>query len=56
MRQAFSISTHPIIVQQMSFVKSKLRLARGALDEKDYTKAKEAASEVLDYESSNYHA
>lgn len=40
----------------MSFVKAKLRLARDALDKKDYTKAKEAASEVLDYEISNYHA
>jgi len=40
----------------MSFVKSKLRLARDALDKKNYIKAKEEASEVLDYESSNYHA
>ncbi|KAF8629945.1 hypothetical protein AX15_003181 [Amanita polypyramis BW_CC] len=40
----------------MSFVKSKLRLARDALDKKDYTKAKEAALEVLDYDTNNYNA
>jgi superkiller protein 3 len=40
----------------MSFAKGKLRLARDALDKKDYAKAKEAASEVIDYEISNYHA
>ncbi|KAK2467787.1 hypothetical protein APHAL10511_000082 [Amanita phalloides] len=40
----------------MSSNKSKLRQARDALDKKDHAKAKELASEVLDYEPSNYNA
>ncbi|PFH51986.1 hypothetical protein AMATHDRAFT_2475 [Amanita thiersii Skay4041] len=40
----------------MSFTKSKLKLARDALDKKSYMKAKEAATEVLEYEADNYNA
>ncbi|KAG6878535.1 hypothetical protein C0993_004433 [Termitomyces sp. T159_Od127] len=40
----------------MSFVKSKLKAARDALGKKDYEAAREAASQVLDYETDNYNA
>jgi superkiller protein 3 len=40
----------------MSFVKNKLKLARDALGKKDYTQARDAASQVLEYEPDNYNA
>ncbi|KAH0589327.1 hypothetical protein H2248_005088 [Termitomyces sp. 'cryptogamus'] len=40
----------------MSFVKSKLKTARDALGKKDYEAARNAASQVLDYETDNYNA
>lgn len=39
-----------------SFVKSKLKAARDAIGKKDYTLARDAASQVLDYEAENYNA
>jgi superkiller protein 3 len=40
----------------MSFVKNKLKLARDALGKKDYVQARDAASQVLEYEPDNYNA
>jgi len=40
----------------MSFAKNKLKLARDALSKKDYAQARDAASQVLEYESDNYNA
>jgi len=39
-----------------SFIKSKLKGAREALGNKDYDKAREAATQILDYEPENYNA
>jgi len=39
-----------------SFIKSKLKAARDAIGKKDYKAAQDAASQVLEYESSNYNA
>ncbi|GJJ06168.1 hypothetical protein Clacol_000357 [Clathrus columnatus] len=39
-----------------SFTKSKLKAARDAITKKDYKAAQEAASQVLEFESSNYTA
>jgi superkiller protein 3 len=39
-----------------SFLKSKLKEAREALGKKDYDKAREAATQILDYEPENYNA
>ncbi|KAI6044690.1 superkiller protein 3 [Pisolithus marmoratus] len=39
-----------------SFVKSKLKVARDALGKKQYEAARDAASQVLDYEPDNYNA
>ncbi|KAF8629112.1 hypothetical protein AX17_005698 [Amanita inopinata Kibby_2008] len=40
----------------MSFTKNKLKFARDALSKKDFTKAKDIALEVLEYEANNYNA
>jgi superkiller protein 3 len=39
-----------------SFVKTKLKNARDAITQKDYAKAKDLASQVLEYEPDNYNA
>lgn len=39
-----------------SFLKSKLKEAREALGKKEYDKASEAATQILDYEPENYNA
>lgn len=39
-----------------SFIKSKLKAARDAISQKDYKNAREAALQVLEFESSNYTA
>ncbi|VDB87360.1 unnamed protein product [Peniophora sp. CBMAI 1063] len=39
-----------------AFVKGKLKLARDALQRKDYEAARDAASAVLEYEGANYNA
>ncbi|RPD63776.1 TPR-like protein [Lentinus tigrinus ALCF2SS1-6] len=39
-----------------SFVKTKVKAARDAINKKDYEKARELALNVLEYEPSNYHA
>jgi len=38
------------------FVKSKLKAARDALGKKQHDAARDAASQVLDYEPDNYNA
>lgn len=40
----------------MSFIKNKLKLARDALSKKDYVAARDAATQVLEYEPENYNA
>jgi superkiller protein 3 len=40
----------------MSLAKNKLKLARDALNKKDYAQARDAASQVLEYEPDNYNA
>lgn len=40
----------------MSFVKNKLKAARDFLGKKDYAGAKDAASQILEYEPDNYNA
>lgn len=40
----------------MSFTKSKLKLARDSIGKKDYAVARDAATQVLDYEPENYTA
>ena len=40
----------------MSFIKNKLKLARDALSKKDYIAARDAATQVLEYDSENYNA
>lgn len=40
----------------MSFAKSKLKLARDSIGKKDFTVARDAATQVLDYEPENYTA
>lgn len=39
-----------------AFVKTKLKAAREALSKKDFTTAKDNASQVLEYEQENYNA
>ncbi|KIK99109.1 hypothetical protein PAXRUDRAFT_588175 [Paxillus rubicundulus Ve08.2h10] len=39
-----------------SFAKTKLKAARDALGKKKYEAARDAASQVLDYEPENYNA
>jgi hypothetical protein len=39
-----------------SFAKSKLKAARDAIGKKKYEQAREAATQVLDYEPDNYTA
>jgi superkiller protein 3 len=39
-----------------SFVKTKLKGAREALGKKEYDAAREAATQVLEYEPKNYNA
>lgn len=40
----------------MSFVKTRLKGARDALSKKQYEAAREAATQVLEYEPENYNA
>ncbi|KAF5351978.1 hypothetical protein D9756_007386 [Leucocoprinus leucothites] len=40
----------------MSFAKAKLKLARDSIGKKDFTAARDAANEVLEYEPENYNA
>ncbi|RDB24954.1 Superkiller protein 3 [Hypsizygus marmoreus] len=40
----------------MSFAKGKLKIARDALGKKDYAGARDAATQVLEYEPDNYNA
>ena len=40
----------------MSIAKIKLKAAREAISKKDYSRAKDAAQSVLEYESENYNA
>jgi hypothetical protein len=50
---------HPELIQivpVMSLAKNKLKLARDALNKKDYAQARNAASQVLEYEPDNYNA
>lgn len=39
-----------------AFVKNKLKAARDAIGKKDYITARDAALNVLEYESENYNA
>lgn len=50
-------SIHVLFIEiTMSFVKSKLKLAREALGKKEYPNARDAATQVLEYEPDNYNA
>lgn len=40
----------------MSFAKGKLKAARDAIGKKDYTAARDAALQALEYEPDNYNA
>ena len=39
-----------------AFIKGKLKLAREALQKKDYETARDAAASVLEYEGASYNA
>jgi superkiller protein 3 len=40
----------------MSFAKAKLKLARESINKKDFTSARDAAGQILEYEPDNYNA
>lgn len=50
------VTSGPLVSQAlMSFAKQKLKLAREAIGKKDFVKARESASSVLEYEPDNYN-
>ena len=45
-----------VALATMSSVKNKLKVARDALSKKDFVQARDAATQVLEYEPDNYNA
>jgi superkiller protein 3 len=40
----------------MSFIKAKLKVARDAIGKKDYSTARDASLQVVEYDPANYNA